>query len=137
MRDRGEDIALIYAQVLAEHAAVYETTAPELTADDFAMLLAHEWPGNMRELRHIAERHVLAARRGRGSVAEALRMDDDFGDAPETLREAVAVFERRLIARALKAHAGRMDDAANALGIGRRTLNEKIVKLGLDKSKVI
>lgn len=137
LRDRGEDIALIYAQVLAEHAAVYETTAPELTADDFAMLLAHEWPGNMRELRHIAERHVLAARRGRGSVAEALRMDDDLGDAPETLREAVAVFERRLIARALKANAGRMDDAANALGIGRRTLNEKIVKLGLDKSKVL
>lgn len=137
LRERGEDIALIYTQVLAEHAAVYETAAPEVTADDFAMLLAHEWPGNMRELRHIAERHVLAARRGRGSVSEALRMEDDLGDAPATLREAVAVFERRLIAGALKTHAGRMDDAANALGIGRRTLNEKIVKLGLDKSKVL
>ncbi|MEM7270370.1 MAG: sigma 54-interacting transcriptional regulator, partial [Pseudomonadota bacterium] len=137
LRERGEDIALIYAQSLAETAAVYETETPEVNADDIAALLAHNWPDNLRELRHIAERHVLAARRGRGSVAEALRLDVYLGDTPETLREAVAAFERRLIARALKQHEGRMDDVAEGLGIGRRTLNEKIVKLGLDKSQVL
>jgi DNA-binding NtrC family response regulator len=53
------------------------------------------------------------------------------------LREAVAAFERQLIAKALQAHEGRMDDVAGALGIGRRTLNEKIVKLGLDKEALL
>ena len=42
-----------------------------------------------------------------------------------------------MIARAITAHQGRMDDAAEALGIGRRTLNEKIVKLGLDKDALL
>jgi DNA-binding NtrC family response regulator len=49
----------------------------------------------------------------------------------------VARFERQLIGKALARHHGRMDDVAAALGIGRRTLNEKIVKLGLDKETIL
>ena len=100
-------------------------------------LLAHDWPGNVRELRNVAERRVLAARRGGGSVADAIRARDAPEDVPDTLREAVAVFERELIGKALRAHEGRMDAVAEALGIGRRTLNEKIVKLGLDKDALL
>ena len=58
-------------------------------------------------------------------------------DPREEVREAVAAFESQLIARAIKSHNGRMDDIAKALGIGRRTLNEKIVKLGLNKEKLL
>ncbi|MEO1120381.1 MAG: helix-turn-helix domain-containing protein, partial [Pseudomonadota bacterium] len=46
-------------------------------------------------------------------------------------------FERQLIGQALRTHGGRMDAVAEALGIGRRTLNEKIVKLGLNKAEHI
>jgi two-component system C4-dicarboxylate transport response regulator DctD len=70
-------------------------------------------------------------------VHEALRNDGQLLMAPETLREAVAAFERELISKALVVHAGRMDDVAEKLGIGRRTLNEKIVKLGLDKEALL
>ena len=42
-----------------------------------------------------------------------------------------------MIGRELQSHRGRMDDVAAALGIGRRTLNEKIVKLGLDKDALL
>jgi len=56
---------------------------------------------------------------------------------PENLRGAIASFERQLIAKAIKTHQGRMDAVAEALGIGRRTLNEKIVKLGLKKEELI
>ena len=42
-----------------------------------------------------------------------------------------------MIGQALRAHAGRMDAVAEALGIGRRTLNEKIVKLGLRKEDLL
>ena len=41
------------------------------------------------------------------------------------------------IGNAITAHGGKMDAAADALGIARRTLNEKIVKLGLDKDTLL
>nr|WP_290128918.1 helix-turn-helix domain-containing protein [Hoeflea alexandrii] len=118
-------------------AATYETETPTLTSGDVARLLAYDWPGNVRELRNVCERHVLAARRGAGSVDSALNDNRDSLEAPETLREAVAAFERQLIGKALARHQGRMDDVATGLGIGRRTLNEKIVKLGLDKETIL
>jgi two-component system C4-dicarboxylate transport response regulator DctD len=48
----------------------------------------------------------------------------------------MAAYERTLIVEALKAHGGGMDAAADALGIGRRTLNEKLVKLDIDRRDV-
>lgn len=135
--DRGDDVVLLFEHFVTLMAETYEITPPEMTAEDTVALLAHTWPGNVRELRHVAERRVLAARRGAGSVAEALQMDDIADDVPATLREAVARFEKTLIAQSVTTHNGRMSAIAEALGIGRRTLNEKIVKLGLDKSKLI
>jgi len=137
LRERREDIALLYAHFLEQQAAVYEIVAPQTSADDLAALLSHDWPGNVRELRHVAERRILAARRGRGSVAEAIQPDMEIDGVPETLRGAIAAFERQLISGAIKTHQGRMDAVAEALGIGRRTLNEKIVKLGLKKDELL
>ena len=137
LAERGDDAVLLFEHFMRALSETYEVEAPNLPAEDVAALLALDWPGNVRELRHVAERRVLAARRGRGSVAEALRADNQQDDVPATLREAVASFEKTLIAQAIKAHGGRMDAVAEALGIGRRTLNEKIVKLGLEKARLI
>ncbi|MDE0520686.1 MAG: sigma-54 dependent transcriptional regulator [Boseongicola sp.] len=137
LRTRPDDIALTFSHFLAEAALAYEIAPPELTEDDLAALMAHDWPGNVRELRSVAERCVLQARRGSGSVAAALALDEAHGEVPPTLREAVAAFERELIGKAIRAHEGRMDAVAEALGIARRTLNEKIVKLGLDKDALL
>lgn len=137
LRDRQDDIPLLYAHFIAQYAALYEVSPPEPSVEDLAALLSHDWPGNVRELRSVAERRVLAARRGRGSAAEAISVSPDTGEIPVTLRESVAAFERQLIGQAIKSHGGRMDAIAEALGIGRRTLNEKIVKLGLNKSELI
>lgn len=133
LRERRDDIVLLLTHFMEKAAQLYEIPAPELSPDDIAAALAHDWPGNIRELRSVAERRVLQARRGVGSVASAIDPGEDTDDVPTTLREAVAAFEREMIGKALHAHEGRMDSVAEALGIGRRTLNEKIVKLGLDK----
>ena len=137
LRERRDDIAMLFAYFLEQYGRAHDTQPPELTASDIARLLEHDWPGNVRELRSVAERRVLAARRGQGSVAQALDWDGGDPAVPQTLREAVAAFERQLIATALRRHEGRMDEVAEALGIGRRTLNEKIVKLGLDKNLLL
>ena len=137
LRQRRDDVMLLASHFLADYARLHEVTSPEIGHEDTAALLAHEWPGNVRELRNVCERRVMAARRGAGSMAAAIRSDQTFDDMPNTLREAVASFERELIGKAIKVHEGRMDAAAEALGIGRRTLNEKIVKLGLDKDALL
>ncbi len=137
LRDRRDDLAMLFTHFLGEFAQTYETNIPPVTQPDLAALLVHDWPGNVRELRHVAERFILASRRGTAAVATALRLDVDFDDMPQTLREAVAALERQMIARALRNYQGRMDTVADALGIGRRTLNEKIVKLGLDKDALL
>ena len=137
LRARRDDIPLLVQRFLDEAAAASGTTAPEVTSDDLAALMAHDWPGNVRELRNVAERFVLMSRLGGTGFAEALSGADGFAASRPGLREAVAAFERQLIARAIQDHAGRMEDTAAALGIGRRTLNEKIVKLGLDKDGLL
>ncbi len=137
LRARRGDLALLMTHFLSQFAKIYEMTGPEITQEDLAALMAHDWPGNVRELRAVAERRVLAARRGGGSMILAIRADQQLDEVPDTLREAVAAFERELIGKAIRAHDGRMDAAAEALGIGRRTLNEKIVKLGLEKAALL
>jgi DNA-binding NtrC family response regulator len=137
LRRRRDDLTLLLAHFLDDYARIYGITVPDLSQDDLTALMAHDWPGNVRELRNVAERRALAARRGGGSIQQALRTDQTLEDIPDTLREAVAAFERELIGKAIRAHQGRMDATAEALGIGRRTLNEKIVKLGLDKDALL
>lgn len=133
LKNRPDDIPLLMAHFLAEFAEAHDVDTPVLSPEDLAALLAHDWPGNVRELRSVAERRVIAARLGTGSIAQAILSDQPAESVPSTLRNAVAAFEREMIGKAIRAHGGRMDAAAAALGIGRRTLNEKIVKLGLDK----
>ncbi len=135
--ERKSDILLLFEYFLNQQAQLYEIKIPTISAEDIAALLAHDWAGNVRELRHVAERRVLAARRGGGSAAKAIARNGEPDDVPETLRGAVAAFEKQLIGQAIKNHQGRMDAVAEALGIGRRTLNEKIVKLGLNKDELL
>lgn len=137
LRSRLDDVALLATHFMSEFALAYGTEAPELSEADLATLLAHDWPGNVRELRNIVERRILMLRQGCESIAEVMPGGAFEKATRPGLREAVAAFERQLIAKALQSHDGRMDDVAAALGIGRRTLNEKIVKLGLDKDALL
>jgi DNA-binding NtrC family response regulator len=137
LHQQKDDIPLLFQHFTNEFGRLYEVSPVIQTAGDLSALMAHSWPGNVRELRSIAERCVLAARRGGGGAAAALGADSEADPTPENLRGAVATFERTLIVRAIEAHSGRMDAVADALGIGRRTLNEKIVKLNIDKADIL
>ena len=133
LRDRKDDITLLFEHFCAEYAAAHKVDQPSLGQDDIAALLAEPWRGNVRQLRSVALRHILQNQRN-GPVPVAQSIDptlDDMAQTPRTLRRAVAASEVEMIARALQETDGGMDDVAQTLGIGRRTLNEKIVKLGL------
>jgi len=137
LRERRDDIAMLAMRFMQEYATRNNIDPPEIDEDDLAVLMSHEWPGNVRELRNLIERHVMMARHGMGALHEAFLNEGGETAQRSGLREAVAAFERQMISKAIQTHAGRMDDVAKDLGIGRRTLNEKIVKLGLDKDSLL
>jgi transcriptional regulator with PAS, ATPase and Fis domain len=55
LRDRGEDIALLFRKFANDFAEKYRMPAVQLTEDAKAMLMAYPWPGNVRQLKNITE----------------------------------------------------------------------------------
>lgn len=135
--ERREDISLLFSHFTEQFSRAYDIPAPELSTSDLTWLMTHSWPGNVRELMHLAERRVLLSRHQACSVTDALNTTDATPPVSNKLRPAVAAFERALISKVLVEQQGRMEDVAEELGIGRRTLNEKLVKLNMDKQELL
>lgn len=126
LSDRREDIPLLFLRLLAEAVARHRQAAPLAPPQMIAALALRDWPGNVRELRNAADRFAL----GLGNEAQA--RDDE---APRRLADRVADFERREIETALAAHHGSLKPVYESLGLSRKTLYEKMVKHGIDKTE--
>jgi two-component system, NtrC family, C4-dicarboxylate transport response regulator DctD len=125
LAQRREDVALLFLRLLAEAGARHRIDPPQVPPALIASLAARDWPGNVRELRNVADR-----------VALGLSMDPDTAPSgrAQRLSERVADFERREIEAALAAHNGVLRPVYESLGLSRKTLYEKMQKLGIDKS---
>jgi DNA-binding NtrC family response regulator len=64
LRNRGDDIMLLFHHFLAEAALTHGLGPPTVTPDAAQLLVAHTWPGNVRELRNVTERLVLGDHAG-------------------------------------------------------------------------
>ena len=64
LRQRAEDIPLLMGHFLRLFARQYEVPVPELSAEALASLMAYRWPGNIRELKNVAERLVVRGQIG-------------------------------------------------------------------------
>jgi two-component system, NtrC family, C4-dicarboxylate transport response regulator DctD len=124
LRDRREDIPLLYEHFADRAAKRFGREAPVPAPETMRFLLGHPWPGNIRELARFAERLVL------GLGDEAARPSQPAG--PVGLAEQVEAFERGLIARELAIGNGDTRAAAEALGIPRKTLYDKLNRHGID-----
>ncbi|MDQ7010764.1 MAG: helix-turn-helix domain-containing protein, partial [Mariprofundaceae bacterium] len=130
LRERREDIPMLFQHFLLVAAARYAKEAPAIPVDASQTLMRFNWPGNVRELRNVAERFVLL---GDGC---GLQLDDNASlapCAPMTLPEHVEAFERSLIEQALSESSGVIKDTMQVLGLPRKTLYDKMQKYGLDK----
>ncbi|QDZ13060.1 sigma-54-dependent transcriptional regulator [Devosia ginsengisoli] len=122
LRQRREDVPLLFNLFAANAARRFklpEAAIPQLPAG----LAASDWPGNVRELKAVAERAVLGMTRPSAAQERFL--------PAETLADRVARFEAAAIEAALQDAGGSTAEAAERLGLARRTLNEKIVRYGL------
>mgnify|MGYP005842617911 CR=1 FL=1 len=142
LRQRGEDILMLFTRFMQEFADDYGCAAPGVSAQEAAQLLQAPWPGNVRQLYNVAERAVLQARRGQGTIASLLISDhQDLRPAMTTegkpLKEYVEAFERMLIDNTMRRHKGSIAAVMDELCLPRRTLNEKMAKYGLQRSDFV
>ena len=132
LRERGADLWLLTRHFLADAAQSAGLPAPTLAGDARRALAAHPWPGNVRELRREIRRAVILAGGPtieRDHLSEALRA---AGPArKQSLRDAMAAFEREHVTRELARYAGHRMRTAMALGITRQALAAKMARLGL------
>jgi two-component system, NtrC family, C4-dicarboxylate transport response regulator DctD len=119
LRERREDIPLLFEHFMLDAAARYKRPCPVVPAAQMQQLMAQDWPGNVRELRNAADRFVL----GLSASAESA--------APATLADQVGAFERMLIEQALRAAGGNVATACTALGLPKQTMYHKMQKYGL------
>ncbi|MGA0924420.1 MAG: sigma-54-dependent transcriptional regulator, partial [Lutimaribacter sp.] len=138
LRQRGEDILTLFTRLSDQFAEEYGCEAPKVTAQEAAQLLQAPWPGNVRQLINVAERAVLQARRGQGTIASLLMADhDDMKPVMTTegkpLKEYVEAFERMLIDNTMRRHKGSIQAVMDELCLPRRTLNEKMAKYALQR----
>ena len=140
LRQRGEDVLILFSTLSEQFADEYGCEAPVVSAQEAAQLLQAPWPGNIRQLVNVAERAVLQSRRGSGTIASLLMSDSDDGQRPamttegKPLKEFVEAFERMLIDNTMRRHKGSIVAVMEELCLPRRTLNEKMAKYGLQRS---
>lgn len=129
LRNRREDIPLLFEHFVWLAANRYGSEVPPLTASQRQQLLSHDWPGNVRELRNLAECTVLLG----SERAFAGLHQNAAGSNAITLAEQVSRYEEMLIREVLTRHQGRLKEAQQEMGLGRKTLYEKMKKYGIDK----
>ena len=126
LRERREDIPLLFEHFLLLAAARHQRPVPEIPAARIQQLVGYAWPGNVRELRNVADRCVLGIESGSPPFGQPA------ADGPTPLAATVDAFERALIADALRRH-GSLGRTAEALAVAKTTLHDKIRKYGLDE----
>ncbi|MGM0953745.1 MAG: sigma-54-dependent transcriptional regulator [Pseudomonadota bacterium] len=132
LRERKEDIPLLFHHFVLVAAARYDRESVPLDAGQAARLMERAWPGNVRELRNLAERYVLL---GPAALEEGESADGANITSRQTLSEMMDSFERSAIISALNACQGSIKDTMVQLGIARKTLYDKMKKHGLDKAQ--
>ena len=125
LRERREDIPLLFEHFLLQAAARHERPVPAADPARMAPLLAYDWPGNVRELRNVADRCVL------GIEAGVAPFTAESPAQKRSLAETVDSFERALITEALERNQGSLARTAEDLRIAKTTLHDKIRKYGL------
>lgn len=124
LRERSDDLIELARHFVSQFAAEQSVPTPDLSDDFLAALRARSWPGNVRQLRNELQR-VWALADGAALQPQWLSPPDEL-PATQAAPTDLAQLEQWAIDRALEQTGGNKAEAARLLGIGRRTLYDKL-----------
>ena len=133
LRERRDDIPLLLDHYLSLYARKYHKPKRPIPPAVLEALLGHVWPGNVRALRHAAERAIIMAD-GDHHRLEDFPLPTRPGPAAPTVHyESLNLdqLERQMIERALRMHHFNISLAASELGLSRGALYRRMEKHGL------
>lgn len=128
LRERRGDIPLLFEHFCAQAAERYGCERPDLHPAKLRELMAHRWPGNVREMRNAADRYVLD---GGGEP----RLTGDVAAEGLTLAQQVELVEKALIEQALARHGGQVQRVIESLGVPKKTLYDKLHRHGIQPDR--
>jgi two-component system, NtrC family, nitrogen regulation response regulator NtrX len=145
LRERREDIPELVEHFLARFAAERRMPAPSISEEAIAALQAHDWPGNVRQLRNIIERTIILAPGDRVSCIEVDLLPPEILDNQSAmggastamaimgspLREARESFEREYLKIQIRRFSGNISRTASFIGMERSALHRKLKALGI------
>jgi two-component system NtrC family response regulator len=141
LREREEDLEALCDYFCQYFARRYKKAVPSVSKGSLTVMRHHSWPGNIRELRNMLNQAVLLSDGGELDLStflipaeKDLRVtpgQNTGGSLQEQMNSAMEVYERSLIEQALVKSKYNRTAAADALGITRKTLFNKISKYSL------
>ena len=139
LRERRGDIPLLCSHFIGVYNARYEKEVKEISKDALDLLLAYDFPGNIRELENIIE-HAFVFCKGAALLVEHL--PEEFRHASLEGNDLSALggiadfekLEKMYLQNILKETGNNKLQAAKRLGIDRSTLFRKMKKLGISKT---
>ena len=143
LRERPDDVPALVRHFSALYRTRTGRPAPQWTDEAISLLVAHRWPGNIRELANIVERLAIlhSGQAGTGThVREVLPVAREGASAPalpdtagldQSLTDTLDDYERLLIQRALSAAGGNVTEAARRLQTDRPNLYRRMKRLGI------
>ena len=139
LRERREDVPALVDHYVGLYSKKYGKPARAVPPDVAAALQAYDWPGNVRALRHAAERAVILADGDAFTVEDfslsrsAVRPAAPAPAAAEPARDNLNLerAEKQMIEEALKKHSYNISLAAAELGLTRASLYRRMEKHGL------
>ncbi|ENN93481.1 sigma-54-dependent transcriptional regulator [Bartonella bovis] len=139
---RREDIPELVQHFVRTISHQLGIKPPEISDDVIAVLQAHTWPGNVRQLRNNIERLLILVRDDKPITTELLPVevsdsfprvqidtDENIMDLP--LREARELFEKRYLVAQIGRLGGNISRTAEFIGMERSALHRKLKALGV------
>ena len=144
LAERREDVPQLVEAFMEQIARQTGIRGCRIGDDAMAVLQAHEWPGNIRQLRNNIERLMILSRTEPGTVISADMLPSEIGEMLPNpggagsehimalpLKDAREAFERDYLAAQVARFGGNISRTAEFVGMERSALHRKLKMLGL------
>lgn len=134
LRERRQDIAELAQHFIELFARRYRVSQPQLDFEALRQMQEYNWPGNVREMRHVLERAVMLAKRDVIGSADLLlkSMPQKAPLIPAALQDmTLEQIEKYLLSQTLQQTGGNVSKSARQLGLSRMAMRYRMEKYGL------